>query len=69
MSAPTEVTDEQAQGRQLPATADTLTVTDNRTGKSYALPITDGTLRAMDFRQIKVSEDDFGLMTHDAARR
>jgi citrate synthase len=46
---------------------DTLTVTDNRTGQSYEVPITDGTVRAMDFRQIKTSEDDFGLMTYDPA--
>jgi len=44
---------------------DSLTVTDNRTGKSYDVEITDGTVRAMDFRQIKVNEDDFGLMTYD----
>src|ERR671917_1988531 len=44
---------------------DTLSVTDNRTGESYDIEITDGTVNAMDFRQIKVSEDDFGLMTHD----
>ena len=42
-----------------------LTVTDNRTGESYDIEITEGTVSAMDFRQIKVSEDDFGLMTHD----
>lgn len=42
-----------------------LTVTDNRTGQSYELPISDGTVRAMDLRQIKVSEDDFGLMAYD----
>ncbi|HEU4656924.1 MAG TPA: citrate/2-methylcitrate synthase, partial [Capillimicrobium sp.] len=47
--------------------AETLTVTDNRTGKTYEIPITDGTVKAMDFRQIKVSEDDFGLMTYDPA--
>ena len=47
--------------------SDTLTVTDNRTGKSYEVPIADGTVRAMDFRQIKVDEDDFGLMTYDPA--
>src|SRR3954467_14933036 len=47
--------------------ADTLTVTDNRTGQSYEIAITDGTVRAMDFRQIKVSDDDFGLMTYDPA--
>jgi citrate synthase len=46
---------------------ETLTVTDNRTGKSYEVPITDGTVRAMDFRQIKTSDDDFGLMTYDPA--
>ena len=44
---------------------DTLTVTDNRTGESYDVEITDGTVNAMDFRQIKVNEDDFGLMTYD----
>ncbi len=46
---------------------ETLTVTDNRTGQSYEVPITDGTVRAMDFRQIKTSDDDFGLMTYDPA--
>ena len=45
----------------------TLSVTDNRTGQSYEVEITDGTVRAMDFRQMKVSEDDFGLMTYDPA--
>jgi citrate synthase len=46
----------------------TLTVTDNRTGKTYELPIEpDNTVRAMHFRQIKVSDDDFGLMTYDPA--
>ncbi len=47
--------------------ADTLTVTDNRTGQTYEIPVTDGTVKAMDFRQMKVSEDDFGLMTYDPA--
>src|SRR6266576_1765121 len=46
---------------------DTLTVTDNRTGETYEVEITDGTVKAMDFRQIKVDEDDFGLMTYDPA--
>ncbi len=46
---------------------DTLTVTDNRTGRSYELEITDGTVRAMDLRQIKVTEDDFGTMAYDPA--
>jgi citrate synthase len=47
--------------------SDTLTIVDNRTGKTYELPIEHGTIRAMDLRQIKVSSDDFGLMTYDPA--
>ena len=46
---------------------DTLTITDNRNGKSYEVPIEDGTIRAMDLRQIKISDDDFGLMSYDPA--
>jgi len=46
---------------------DTLTVTDNRTGETYEVPIVDGTVKAMDFRQMKTGEDDFGLMTYDPA--
>ena len=44
-----------------------LHVTDSRTGRSYDLPITDGALRALDLRQIKASDDDFGLMSYDPA--
>src|SRR5205809_2788644 len=47
--------------------SDSLTVTDNRTGKSCELPISDGTITGMDLRQIKTSEDDFGLMSFDPA--
>jgi len=47
--------------------ADTLTITDNRTGKQYEIPIQDSTIRAMDLRQIKVKPDDFGMMTYDPA--
>src|SRR5262249_31979241 len=46
---------------------DTLTITDNRTGKQYEVAIADGTIRAMDLRKIKVNDDDFGLMTYDPA--
>src|ERR1041384_6400895 len=46
---------------------DTLTITDNRTGKQYELPIENGAIRAMDLRQIKRGADDFGLMTYDPA--
>ena len=44
---------------------DTLTITDNRTGKTYEVPIEHETINAMDLRQIKVEADDFGLMTYD----
>jgi len=47
--------------------SESLTVTDNRTGQTYELPITDGTVRGMDLRQIRVSDDDFGLMSYDPA--
>src|SRR5881628_1841731 len=46
---------------------DTLTVTDNRTGKTYEIPIQDGAIRALDLRQIRNGPDDFGLMTYDPA--
>jgi citrate synthase len=46
-------------------TKDTLTVTDNRTGQTYELPVENGAIRAMDLREIKVDEDDFGLKAYD----
>ncbi len=46
---------------------DTLTITDNRTGRSYEVPVAEGTIKATDLRQIKASDDDFGLMTYDPA--
>ena len=49
------------------ATRDALTVVDQRTGKSYDLPIKDGAIRAIDLRQIKVDKDDFGLLSYDPA--
>jgi citrate synthase len=55
----------QLENRLMPK--DTLTITDNRTGKSFEIPIQDGTIRAMDLRQIKTSLNDFGLMTYDPA--
>jgi citrate synthase len=60
-------TDTQAAGGVARNGADTLSVTDNRTGRSYEIEISDGTVRSTDFRQIKVSDDDFGLMTYDPA--
>jgi len=47
--------------------ADTLTITDNRTGKQYEVPVTDGVIRATDLRQVKSGPDDPGLMTYDPA--
>jgi citrate synthase len=65
MSEETQAGDGQAGS--VATAKDTLSVTDNRTGKSYEVDITDGTVRAMDFRQMKVDEDDFGLMSYDPA--
>ncbi len=45
----------------------TITITDNRTNKTYTVPVENGTIRAMDLRQIKTGPDDFGLMTYDPA--
>jgi citrate synthase len=45
----------------------TLTITDNRTGKKYELPVENETIKALDLRKIKVNDDDFGLMTYDPA--
>ena len=46
---------------------ETLTITDNRTGKQYEVPVQHDTIRAIDLRQIKVNQDDFGMMTYDPA--
>ena len=47
--------------------SETLSITDNRTGKTYEVPITEGTIKAIDLRQITTGGDDFGLMTYDPA--
>ncbi len=71
MSTETADTQQGARGQQAGGNgatpAATLTVTDNRTGRTYELPVTDGTVRAMDLRQIKTDEHDFGLMAYDPA--
>src|SRR5437588_6041610 len=64
---PKEETQSRDGGGGVATTDDSLTVTDNRNGETYEVEITDGTVKAMDFRQIKVHEDDFGLMTYDPA--
>ncbi len=57
--------DGKADGK--PEPEGTLSITDSRSGESYEVEITDGTIRTMDLRQIKVSEDDFGMMGYDPA--
>src|SRR4051794_37895251 len=63
--------DEQTQsenGGGVATAKDTLSITDNRTGEQYDVEIVEGeTIKAMDLRQIKVNEDDFGMMTYDPA--
>src|SRR5215207_9375662 len=58
---------ERDDGGGLATVNETLSITDNRTGETYEVDVTDGTVRAMDLREIKVSEDDFGLMAYDPA--
>src|SRR5437763_2595067 len=58
---------QQQDGAGVAAGNDTLTITDNRTGKQYEIPIEDETIRATELRNIKVNEDDFGRMTYDPA--
>src|SRR3954463_12910532 len=61
-------TEEQSEdGGGVATASDSLTITDNRTGKSYEVPIEDGTVRATALRNIKVNESDFGVMTYDPA--
>src|SRR5579862_7987419 len=62
----TTETSEQLDGGAV-AGGDTLTITDNRTGATYEVPIEDGTIRATELRQLKVDDDDFGIMTYDPA--
>jgi citrate synthase len=61
-AAKTEEQAEKAEGRR-----DALSITDRRTGKVYEVPIVNGTVRALDLRQIKAGPDDFGLMAYDPA--
>src|SRR3954466_2615102 len=59
-------TEEQStNGGGVATASDTLTITDNRTGKTYEVPVEDGTVRATALRDIKVNEDDFGVMSYD----
>jgi citrate synthase len=58
---------QQADGAGVATGKETLSVTDNRTGEQYEIPISDGTIRATELRKIKTSDDDFGLMSYDPA--
>jgi citrate synthase len=60
-------TETQQDGADVATSADTLSIVDNRTGKSYEIPIEDNTIRATALRNIKTRDDDFGLMTYDPA--
>lgn len=60
-------TEEQTETGGVATAADTLTITDNRTGKTYEVPVEDGTIRATALRDIKVNESDFGVMSYDPA--
>ncbi|HZU95866.1 MAG TPA: citrate synthase [Planctomycetota bacterium] len=67
MSPVTEARGSGAEPESRAARRDTVTVTDNRTGKSYEMPIEHGAIKATDLKQIKTSEDDFGLVSYDPA--
>src|SRR5438270_2166588 len=58
---------QQQDGAGVATESETVTITDNRTGKQYEIPIEDGTIRATELRKIKTDEDDFGLMSYDPA--
>jgi citrate synthase len=63
---PVDIAEEKAEAAAA-ADRDHLTISDSRTGETYEVEVSEGTVRAMDLRQIKVSEDDFGLMSYDPA--
>jgi citrate synthase len=68
VTVPEAVEAAQPQVPQVPQSQiQSLSITDNRTGRSYQIPIVDGTIRAMDLRQIRKDKEDFGLMSYDPA--
>jgi citrate synthase len=58
---------QQQDGAGVATSSESLTITDNRTGKQYEVPIEDGAIRATELRKIKTHEDDFGLLSYDPA--
>jgi len=65
-SAPLATQSRKSEGSAIPR--ETLTITDNRTGKNYEVPIVNDAIRAADLRQIKVNAADFGMMSSTSAR-
>jgi citrate synthase len=65
--SPTKPVSAPADDNESVTRRETLTITDNRTGKQYEIPVQNDTIRALDLRQIKVNADDFGLMSYDPA--
>jgi citrate synthase len=65
--SPTKPASAPVEDKEGAARRDTLSITDNRTGKQYEIPVQNDTIRALDLRQIKVNADDFGLMSYDPA--
>ncbi|HEV2289358.1 MAG TPA: citrate synthase [Candidatus Acidoferrales bacterium] len=65
--SPTKPASATANDEANAARRETLSITDNRTGKQYEIPIQHDTIRALDLRQIKVHGDDFGMMSYDPA--
>jgi citrate synthase len=55
------------QTKKSATSSGSLTITDSRTGKTYEIPVENDAIRAMDLRQIKVRDDDFGMLTYDPA--
>jgi citrate synthase len=67
MDSALPATEPKAEDASSSTRRDTISITDNRTGKSYEVPITHGTIRAVDLRQLKVDPADFGMISYDPA--
>src|SRR5215469_6158834 len=65
--SPTKPVSAPADEKENAVRRETLTITDNRTGKRYEIPIQNDTIRALDLRQIKLNADDFGMMSYGPA--
>ena len=65
--SPTKPVSAPADEKENAIRRETLTITDNRTGKQYEIPIQNDTIRALDLRQIKLNAEDFGMMSYDPA--